>query len=164
MFTVPLLRNGLYNPIVLLCLAPTTLKTSHVLAISPVHWHSDCCLATTYKHLSCCCVTLSKKVFIALLPSSTRYNMNFPATTTTAAYICNFLATIRITTVSQSRPTISESGSILTLSRALSLSLWLYSPLDLGGFFSFLMLYTDSKTPWTGDQPVARPLPTHRTT
>jgi hypothetical protein len=26
------------------------------------------------------------------------------------------------------------------------------------------LLYTDGKTPWTGDQPVARPLPTHRTT
>jgi hypothetical protein len=29
---------------------------------------------------------------------------------------------------------------------------------------SFLMLYTVVRTPWTGDQPVARPLPTHRTT
>jgi hypothetical protein len=45
-----------------------------------------------------------------------------------------------------------------------SLSLWLCSPLDLGLFFSFLILYTISRTPWTGDQPVARPVPTHRTT
>jgi hypothetical protein len=30
--------------------------------------------------------------------------------------------------------------------------------------FSFLILYTVSRTPWTGDQSVARPLPTHRTT
>jgi hypothetical protein len=30
--------------------------------------------------------------------------------------------------------------------------------------FSFLILYTVGRTPWTGDQPVARPLPTHRTT
>jgi hypothetical protein len=30
--------------------------------------------------------------------------------------------------------------------------------------FSFLILYTLGRTPWTGDQPVARPLPTHRTT
>jgi hypothetical protein len=30
-------------------------------------------------------------------------------------------------------------------------------------FFSFLILYTVRRTPWTGDQPVARPLPTHRT-
>jgi hypothetical protein len=36
--------------------------------------------------------------------------------------------------------------------------------LDLGRFFSFLILYTVGRTPWTGDQPVARPLPTHRTT
>jgi hypothetical protein len=26
------------------------------------------------------------------------------------------------------------------------------------------LFYTDSRTPWTSDQPVARPLPTHRTT
>jgi hypothetical protein len=43
--------------------------------------------------------------------------------------------------------------------------LWLYSPLlDLGRFFSFLILHTVGRTPWTGDQAVARPLPTHRTT
>jgi hypothetical protein len=36
--------------------------------------------------------------------------------------------------------------------------LWLYSPLlGLGGFFNFLILYTVRRTPWTGDQPVARP-------
>jgi hypothetical protein len=32
---------------------------------------------------------------------------------------------------------------------------------DLGRFFNFLV-YTDCRTSWTGDQPVARPLPTHR--
>jgi hypothetical protein len=36
--------------------------------------------------------------------------------------------------------------------------------LDLGQFFSFLILRTVGRTPWTGDQPVARPLPTRRTT
>jgi hypothetical protein len=42
---------------------------------------------------------------------------------------------------------------------------YVYSPsLGLGLFFSFLTLYTVSKTPWTVDQPVARSLPTHRTT
>jgi hypothetical protein len=41
--------------------------------------------------------------------------------------------------------------------------LWLYSPLDLGRYFSFL-IYTFSRTPWVGDKPFARPLPTHRTT
>jgi hypothetical protein len=30
--------------------------------------------------------------------------------------------------------------------------------------FQFLSLYTVGRTPWTGDQPVSRPLPTHRTT
>jgi hypothetical protein len=33
---------------------------------------------------------------------------------------------------------------------------------DLGGFFSFLILYIISRTPQTGDQPVARLLPAHR--
>jgi hypothetical protein len=51
------------------------------------------------------------------------------------------------------------------LSIYLSIYLWLYSPLlDLGRFFSFLILYTIGRTLWTGDQPVARLLPTHRTT
>jgi hypothetical protein len=41
---------------------------------------------------------------------------------------------------------------------------WLYSPLlGSGRFFSFVILYTFGRTPWTGDQPVARLLPTHRT-
>jgi hypothetical protein len=44
-------------------------------------------------------------------------------------------------------------------------SIWLCSPLlDLGRFFSFFILYTVSRTPWTGDQPVALPLSIHRTT
>jgi hypothetical protein len=34
----------------------------------------------------------------------------------------------------------------------------------LGRFFSFLILYTVGRTPCTEDQPVASPLPTHRTT
>jgi hypothetical protein len=35
--------------------------------------------------------------------------------------------------------------------------------LGLGRIFSFLILYTVGRTPWNVDQPVARPLPTHRT-
>jgi hypothetical protein len=30
--------------------------------------------------------------------------------------------------------------------------------------FSVLILYTVGRTPWTGDQPISRPLPKHRTT
>jgi hypothetical protein len=42
--------------------------------------------------------------------------------------------------------------------------LWLYSPLlYFGRFFRFLIFYTVDRTPWTGDQSVAMPLPTHRT-
>jgi hypothetical protein len=29
---------------------------------------------------------------------------------------------------------------------------------------SFVILHTDGRTPWTGDQPVAKLLPIHRTT
>jgi hypothetical protein len=36
--------------------------------------------------------------------------------------------------------------------------------LNLDWFFSFLGLCRVGRTPWTGDEPVARPLPTHRTT
>jgi hypothetical protein len=36
--------------------------------------------------------------------------------------------------------------------------------LDLDRFFSFLILYTIGRTSWTGDQPVTRPMPTHRWT
>jgi hypothetical protein len=50
------------------------------------------------------------------------------------------------------------------LSIYLFIYLWLYSPLlDLGHFFSFLTFYTVGRTPWMEDQPVARPMPTHKT-
>jgi hypothetical protein len=41
--------------------------------------------------------------------------------------------------------------------------LWLYSSLlGPGRFFSFIILYTVHRTIWRGDQPIVRPLPTHR--
>jgi hypothetical protein len=48
------------------CLAQTTQRTSHVIAISPVHWLPDCCLATGYKHSSRCCVPVSWIVYQAV--------------------------------------------------------------------------------------------------
>jgi hypothetical protein len=46
----------------------------------------------------------------------------------------------------------------------LSIYLWIESPLlGLGRFFRFFIVYTVGMTPWTGDQPVARPLPARRT-
>jgi hypothetical protein len=36
--------------------------------------------------------------------------------------------------------------------------------LNLGRFFSFIILHTFGTIPWAGDQSVARPLPTHRIT
>jgi hypothetical protein len=59
---------------------------------------------------------------------------------------------------------LSLPGDLDCLLPNLSIYLWLFSPLlDLGRFFSFLILYTVGRTPWTGDQPVAKPLSTHRT-
>jgi hypothetical protein len=53
----------------------------------------------------------------------------------------------------------------ICISVCLSICVWFYSPfLDLGRFFSFLILYTVGRNPWTGDQFVARMLPTHITT
>jgi hypothetical protein len=46
----------------------------------------------------------------------------------------------------------------------LSIYLWLYSTCRPRQRFQFLNLYTVGRTPWTGDQLVARPLPTHRAT
>jgi hypothetical protein len=47
-------------------------------------------------------------------------------------------------------------------------NLFYYGPTTLcwtsAAFFSFLNLHTVRRTPRTGDQPVTRPLPTHRTT
>jgi hypothetical protein len=39
-----------------------------------------------------------------------------------------------------------------------------YSPYGPWPFLQFPNVYTDGRTPLTSDQPVARPLPTHRTT
>jgi hypothetical protein len=46
-----------------------------------------------------------------------------------------------------------------------AVSLWLCSPfVGPWPLFQFLNLYTVGRAPWTGDKPVARPLPTHRRT
>jgi hypothetical protein len=47
-------------------MARTTLKTSHVIAILPVHWHADCCLETSYKHSFYFCVRISRGVYRAI--------------------------------------------------------------------------------------------------
>jgi hypothetical protein len=85
---------------------------------------------------------------------------------------CSIISDIKITAVSYRImyvylfvslsvcPSINPSISIY-----ISLYLWLSSPLlDLGRFFSSLILCTVGRTPWTGDQHVARPLRTHRRT
>jgi hypothetical protein len=41
----------------------TTLKTSHVIAMPPVHWRADCWLATSHEHSVYCCVTKQRTVY-----------------------------------------------------------------------------------------------------
>jgi hypothetical protein len=57
---------------------------------------------------------------------------------------------------------LSDNANIKNFKLTDLLHLWLYSPLlDIGRFFNFLIFYIDSRSPWTGDQPVTRPLPAH---
>jgi hypothetical protein len=51
---------------------------------------------------------------------------------------------------------LESQGIIFYLSMALE------PFLGLGRFFSVLIVYTVSMTPWTGDQPFTRPLPEYR--
>jgi hypothetical protein len=44
-------------------MARTTLKTSHVTAISPIHRGADFCLATGYKYSSYCCVIKQRTLY-----------------------------------------------------------------------------------------------------
>jgi hypothetical protein len=46
----------------------------------------------------------------------------------------------------------------------LSIYLWLYSPCGPCPLFQFFNIYIVGRTPWRGDQSVARPLPGRRTT
>jgi hypothetical protein len=55
-----------------------------------------------------------------------------------------------------------KRSDIITLGYALSI--WFYSPLNLGHFFSLLILYIVGRTLLTGDQPVSRPLNTQDNT
>jgi hypothetical protein len=48
------------------------------------------------------------------------------------------------------------------ISTTMTMMMMYSSLLGLGHFFSFLILYTVGRTPWTGDQPIARPPLTHR--
>jgi hypothetical protein len=56
---------------------------------------------------------------------------------------------------------ISERSpySTISLSACLSIYIWLYSPCEPWPLFQLLNLFTVGWTPWTGNQPVARPLP-----
>jgi hypothetical protein len=82
---------------------------------------------------------------------------------TAAIFQCSVLTIWYLHTliVSQST-TIDDYAHLVQL--FLFLLFWLYSPLlGSGRFFSFLVLYAVSRTPWTGNQPVSRLLPIHRT-
>jgi hypothetical protein len=59
---------------------------------------------------------------------------------------------------------VLKHGEIRLASVCLPTYLWLYSSCGPWPPFQFLNLHTVGRTPWTGDQPVAKSLPTHRTT
>jgi hypothetical protein len=62
---------------------------------------------------------------------------------------------------------VSLTSILISLSMLLRFSKSMYGCTTLcwafAVFFSFLIFYTVGRTPWTGDQPVARPLSAHRT-
>jgi hypothetical protein len=58
-------------------------------------------------------------------------------------------------------PASEVRNTVLFVSLSVALQSFCWT---LPRFFSFFILYTVGRSPWTGDQPVARPLPTHRTT
>jgi hypothetical protein len=68
-----------------------------------------------------------------------------------------------VTTQKAVQITRHASKVLCVCTRYLHICLWLCSPtVGLWPLFQFLILYTVGRTPWTGDQPVTRPLPTHR--
>jgi hypothetical protein len=75
------------------------------------------------------------------------------------AFLCNKIVTVlRECMVTQCADTDIHSfiHSFINESTALC---WTLAPSQIRNLFC-----TDGRTPWTGDQPVARPLPTHKTT
>jgi hypothetical protein len=68
----------------------------------------------------------------------------------------DYIATIPIKILSNSLYTIPPIDSK-------QFRYYLFMTLQPWPVFSFLIFYTVGRTPQTGDQPVARPLPTHRT-
>jgi hypothetical protein len=59
-------------------------------------------------------------------------------------------------------PTVNIISNLLQ--QSLPIYLWLHSPCGPWPLLQFLNPYTVDSIPWTGDQPITRLLPTHRTT
>jgi hypothetical protein len=58
----------------------------------------------------------------------------------------------------------ARSGAVVLVVCFIHSSMALQPFIGPGRFSSFVILYTIGRTPWTGDQPITRSLPTHRTT
>jgi hypothetical protein len=97
-----------------------------------------------------------------------------PLGTTSNYSVITILHTLQITTVPAETYCEVQDGSVemLMYSYMPLLHLFYYNYyyfMSLQPFvgtwplLQFLNLFTVGRTPWTGDQPVARPLPTHRT-
>jgi hypothetical protein len=98
--------------------------------------------------------TKSYKIYSAFVPLRRK--------TTALEIMCKYCC--RMLLCNSNTYYFSFKGVNLFFNYSVLLSLLLYSPSELGLFFSFLILYTVGRTPWTGVQPVAKPLPAHRTT
>jgi hypothetical protein len=59
---------------------------------------------------------------------------------------------------------VSHLSIYLSVCLSISLSMALQPFVGPWPLFQFLILYIVVRAPWNGDQPVARPIPTHRTT
>jgi hypothetical protein len=71
---------------------------------------------------------------------------------------------IKSSNVTQSMLSVRAITFFSNIFGMVSTYLWLYSPCGPWPLFQFLTLYIVGRVPWTEDQPIARPLPTHRTT
>jgi hypothetical protein len=102
--------------------------------------------------------------FPSALLALVNHSLHLPAISTWSFPISSYLLAYLKKNPINSRLINSDRMAEILQPLILLISLWLYSPSDPARFFSFLILYTVRRTPWTGDQPFVRPLPTERTT
>jgi hypothetical protein len=138
-----LTRNGPINE-------PALTSASYLLLPLPNHLFKRCCwMIIAWAHLVEMSITL---------PSYFRSAKAFEQQKLGRSSLCNI-----------HNPSffsfISSTGTPLSILLSIYLSFYVSTSLVVNGrLFSFLILYTASRTSWTGGQPVIRSLPTQRRT